>query len=156
MNTSRRGSSVGCVSRQAARAAATSGRFCSAAQSVFFKADANTLEVPVDRRLAHLNTTFPQAATQVLQSGAWRLFDEFADRGFVRRQLGLAATAKAAGLVAARRLKPLQNLDDKAHADFELRRRLMSRKPTCDSTHHPLTKVIGIRFSHLGRPPVRP
>jgi hypothetical protein len=36
MKTSFRGSRVGCVSRHAARAAATSGRFCSAAQSVFF------------------------------------------------------------------------------------------------------------------------
>jgi hypothetical protein len=82
--------------------------------------------------------------------------DEFANRGFVRGQLWLTTTAEPTGLIAPCRLKTLQNFDDEADADIELPRSLASRKTTRDRTHHPLSKVIGIRFGHLGRPPIWP
>src|SRR5436305_949829 len=49
MKTSWAGSSPGCSSRQRWRAAATSGRVCSEACAVFFKADAAPIEEPPNR-----------------------------------------------------------------------------------------------------------
>src|SRR5580658_10794545 len=48
MNTSRRGSSCFCSSRQAARAATTSGRCCSAARRVFFERQLQALQEAAD------------------------------------------------------------------------------------------------------------
>src|SRR5260221_13240817 len=49
MKTRRWGSSLGCLSAHAPRAAATSGRSCSAARMLFFEADAVAVEEPPDR-----------------------------------------------------------------------------------------------------------
>src|SRR5260221_12541634 len=49
MKTRRWGSSLGCLSAHAPRAAATSGRSCSAARMLFFEADAVAVEGPPDR-----------------------------------------------------------------------------------------------------------
>src|SRR5260221_7557881 len=49
MKTRRWGSSLGCLPAHALRAAATSGRSCSAARMLFFEADAVAVEEPPDR-----------------------------------------------------------------------------------------------------------
>src|SRR5260221_12694323 len=49
MKTRRWGSSLGCLSAHAPRAAATSGRSCSAARMLFFEADAVAVEEPPNR-----------------------------------------------------------------------------------------------------------
>src|SRR5712672_2549182 len=55
------GSRVSCSFRKALRAAATSGRSCSAACTLFFKGQVDVVEEPRNPRLAHLHLFFRQA-----------------------------------------------------------------------------------------------
>src|SRR6266446_5129149 len=55
MKTSRFGSRVFCSFRKALRAAATSGRSCSAACRLFFKGQVDVMEEPGNPRLAYLH-----------------------------------------------------------------------------------------------------
>src|SRR6516165_7492012 len=55
------GSRVSCSFRRALRAAATSGRSCSAACTLFFKGQVDVAEEPRNPRLAHLHLFFRQA-----------------------------------------------------------------------------------------------
>src|SRR6266849_3739709 len=73
MNTRRRGSSLACSLRHALRAAATSGRSCSAACRLFFKGEIEMIEKPRDRRFTnhHLlpcqpNSQFSQRDVRLL------------------------------------------------------------------------------------------
>src|SRR6266436_5560959 len=61
MKTSCFGSRVSCSFRNALRAAATSGRSCSAACRLFFKGQVDVVEEPRNPRLAHLHFFFRQA-----------------------------------------------------------------------------------------------
>src|SRR5260370_11653386 len=61
MKISRFGSRVSCSFRKALRAAATSGRSCSAACTLFFKGQVDVVEEPRNPRLAHLHLSFRQA-----------------------------------------------------------------------------------------------
>src|SRR5712671_5326056 len=61
MKTSCFGSRVSCSFRKALRAAATSGRSCSAACRLFFKDQVDVVEEPRNPRLAHLHLFFRQA-----------------------------------------------------------------------------------------------
>src|SRR6516164_8759512 len=61
MKTSCFGSRVSCSFRKALRAAATSGRSCSAACTLFFKGQVDVVEEPRNPRLAHLHLFFRQA-----------------------------------------------------------------------------------------------
>src|SRR5260221_5147088 len=61
MKTSCFGSRIFCSSRKALRAAATSGRSCSAACGLFFKGQVDVVEEPGNPRLAHLHLFFRQA-----------------------------------------------------------------------------------------------
>src|SRR5258708_22248865 len=55
------GSRVSCSFRKALRAAATSGRSCSAACTLFFKGQVDVVEEPRNPRLAHPHLFFRQA-----------------------------------------------------------------------------------------------
>src|SRR5258708_36039303 len=55
------GSRVSCSFGKALRAAATSGRSCSAACTLFFKGQVDVVEEPRNPRLAHLHLFFCQA-----------------------------------------------------------------------------------------------
>src|SRR5260370_41125481 len=59
------GSRVGCSFRNALRAAATSGRSCSAACRLFFKCQFDVVEEPRNSRLAHLHLCFRQASLKL-------------------------------------------------------------------------------------------
>src|SRR5260370_13390202 len=61
MKTSCFGSRVSCSLRKALRAAATSGRSCSAAWRLFFKGQVDVMEEPGNPRLAYLHLFFRQA-----------------------------------------------------------------------------------------------
>src|SRR5260221_10333427 len=61
MKTSCFGSRIFCSFRKALRAAATSGRSCSAACRLFFKGQVDVVEEPGNPRLAHLHLFFRQA-----------------------------------------------------------------------------------------------
>src|SRR5260370_21361256 len=61
MKTSCIGSRFSCSFLKALRAAATSGRSCSAARTLFFKGQVDVVEEPRNPRLAHLDLFFRQA-----------------------------------------------------------------------------------------------
>src|SRR6266478_8962463 len=61
MKTSCFASRVSCSLRKALRAAATSGRSCSAACMLFFKGQVDVMEEPGNPRLAYLHLFFRQA-----------------------------------------------------------------------------------------------
>src|ERR1700739_488695 len=68
MKTRRSGSSSGCLSAHVVRAAATSGRSCSAARTLFFEADAVPVEEAPDRTDSSLLLALiQQAALDLLQ-----------------------------------------------------------------------------------------
>jgi hypothetical protein len=98
MKTSFRGSRVGCFSRHAARAAATSGRFCSAAQSVFFIADPQALQKPADGRLPHLDASLVQLLLQFEEGRARRLLDELTHEASCWASFGSLWPPKSPGL----------------------------------------------------------
>ena len=127
MKTSFRGSRVGCFSRHAARAAATSGRFCSAAQSVFFIADPQALQKPADGRLPHLDASLVQLLLQFEEGRARRLLDELTHDGLVLGELRLLVAAEITRPETSRRLNALHQLDHKTHADVELASRFVAR-----------------------------
>src|SRR5271163_570935 len=66
IKTSFAGSSEPCSAFQAVRAAATSGRSCSAACAVFFEADALGRKEPLYRPVAHMEAASGQLAPQLL------------------------------------------------------------------------------------------
>jgi len=63
--------SSGWASRQIARAAATSGRSCSAAWSVFFTRQTERLQIAVERRAAHRDPLGHQAIPQLVERMIW-------------------------------------------------------------------------------------
>jgi len=147
MKTSFRGSSVGCSCRHAARAAATSGRFCSAAQSVFFIADPQAFEKPSDGRLPDLDASLAQLLLQFEQGRARRLLDEFTHEGLVLGQLRLLVAAEITRLETSRRLKTLHQLDHETHADVELASRFVARTSPLHGANHTLAEIVGIKVS---------
>src|SRR6266404_5425970 len=62
------GSRVSCSFREALRAAATSGRSCSAACTLFSKGQVDVVEEPRNPRLAHLHLFFRQANLKLCKS----------------------------------------------------------------------------------------
>jgi len=140
MKTSFRGSRVGWFSRHAARAAATSGRFCSAAQSVFFIADPQALQKPTDRRLPDLDASLAQRLLQFEQGRARRLLDELTHESLMRGELRLPVAAEIPRTESSRRLKTLHQLDHEAHADVELTSRFVARTSPFHGAHHTLAE----------------
>src|SRR6185436_6883571 len=67
MNTSRRGSSPGCSAFHASRAAATSGRSCSLACTIFFEADAFGGKEPPYRAVADMLAAGGKLGPDLLQ-----------------------------------------------------------------------------------------
>src|SRR5271167_1524816 len=68
MKTSCFGSRIRCSFRKALRAAATSGRSCSAACMLFFKGQVDVMEESRNRRLAHVHAFFGQANLKLCKS----------------------------------------------------------------------------------------
>jgi hypothetical protein len=148
MKTSFCGSRVGCFSRHAARAAATSGRFCSAAQSVFFKADPQAFQKPVDRRLPDFHAALAQPLLKFEQGCARRFIDELAHDRLMPGELRLPVAAEIARLETSGRLKTLHQLDHETRADVELARRFAARTSPLDGAHYTPAEIVGIRFRH--------
>ena len=68
MKTSCFGSRVSCSFRKALRAAATSGRSCSAACMLFFKGQVDVMKKSRNPRLAHVHLFFRQANLKLCKS----------------------------------------------------------------------------------------
>src|ERR1019366_9826852 len=86
MKTSRFGSSLGCCVCKALRAAATSGRSCSAARRLFFKGQLQMMQKPGDRRLAHRDLLLCQSELELRQRDIRLFRNKLPDQFFMRRQ----------------------------------------------------------------------
>ena len=144
--TSFRGSSVGCFCRNAARAAATSGHFCSEAQSVVLIADPQALQKPTHRRHYNLDDSRIQLLMQYEEGGARRLIDDPHD-GIVLGRSWLHLAAKSPARKLPRRLNALHQLDHETHADAELANRFAARTYQIHGAKHKLAEIIGIRIA---------
>src|SRR5207249_7429043 len=94
MNTSFLGSSPACILRQALRAAATSGRSCSAACRLFFKGQVQMPQKSEDRRKADLNLVLRQSGCNLRQRNIGLLRHPLSDPLLVRGQSVALVTAK--------------------------------------------------------------
>src|SRR3954468_952157 len=86
MKTRWAGSSEPRLARHSSRAAATSGRSCSAACTVFFEADAVPVVEPPDRAPRDLDAALAQTATDLLERQVGRFGDKTEQPFAVRRQ----------------------------------------------------------------------
>src|SRR6267143_1526689 len=134
MNTSLLGSSLFCRRCNALRAAATSGRSCSAARKLFFKGQLQMMQKPRDRRLSDRDLFLRQS-----------IFE------FRQREIFIAAEF---GRVDAARLPvKLEEADDRADADPALLRGFRDRGPALDRLEHTPTQIRRIWLRHSCRPP---
>src|SRR3546814_8457353 len=115
----------GCPSRQTARAAATSGRACSAACAVFFALQPPRPEIVIDRRTADQNALAQQAKPQLVERDVALRGQQPIDQICVRRQDMDLTAAGPARRNRARRPPALHQLDHEAdaHRIFERNRR---------------------------------
>src|SRR5580704_5015914 len=151
MKTRRSGSSSVWFCAHSVRAAATSGRSCSAARTVFFEADAMAVEEPPDRPK-------PCLVPAIIEQTAL---------DFLQRQIGLAPhqlkqpllmsleRRPALALVRFRRdaaglPPPLRPPDRRRDSDHELLRRSRCRRSTLNHVDHSNSQVG--RIAHR-RPP---
>src|ERR1700681_2394308 len=94
MNTSFLGSSLVCRRCNVLRAAATSGRSCSAARRLFFKGQLQMMQKPGDRRLADRDLLLCQPGLELRQRDVRLLRHQLPDQIFMRRQREILVTAK--------------------------------------------------------------
>jgi hypothetical protein len=139
---------AGCCVRQARRAAATSGRSCSAACCVFFSREPRSDQEAAERRAAHRDPRCRQPAAQ-LGDRQFRLGrQERLDPLTMRREGRALAAADALGLERAPRTPALHQLDHEADAHLELGRSRTARQPRLDRAHDARPQIHRIRSCH--------
>jgi hypothetical protein len=148
MKTIRSGLNAGCCARQARLAAATSGRSCSAACAVFFSRQPTGDEETADRRRADLDAFGREPGLQFGDGNVRRRRQQRVDPLGVVSELGPAAATNRIGRKRPPLLPALQQLDDAARADVELRRGCPPRGAGLDRTHHPFPQIHRIRSRH--------
>src|SRR3954466_666861 len=154
MNTKRGALREGCSAFSAARAAATSGRSCSAACRVFFERDPLTIVEAPDRtrsNLELLSAAEPQADVIECQV---RLRGDKIEQPLLMLVQRRAATASAGlGLDAAGRRPALDPADRGRGPDVEQTCRLPRAVAFLDDRNDPLPQVCRVSLRH--RPPPR-
>src|SRR3984893_18512285 len=122
MNTSRLGSSFVCRRCNALRAAATSGRSCSAARRLFFKGQLQMMQKPGDRRLSNRDLLLCQSVLEFGQRDVRLLRYQLPHQILVRRQREILVAAELGRTDAARFPVKLEEADDRTDADPALLR----------------------------------
>jgi hypothetical protein len=147
MNTSRSRLNSGCWARQAPRAAATSGRSCSAAWAVFFSRQPASLEETADRRRADRDAVGRQPGLQLGDGDVGRRRQQRVDQVGMVGKLGRPAAGGWSGLEAGS-APALHQLDHAARADLKLGRGGAPRGAGFDRAHHPFAQIQRIRSRH--------
>jgi hypothetical protein len=148
MNTSRAAFKTGCRARQARRAAATSGRSCSAACWVFFSSHATSGEKATDRGRADLDSVGRQPVAQFGERKVRLSRQERVHPLGVRGQLRTLAAADPIGRERAAAAPALHQLDHEARADLELGGGRPPRCPSLHGAHYPRAQIHRIRSCH--------
>src|ERR1700678_4412828 len=149
MNTRRRALSDGCSAFNSARAAATSGRFCSAACRVFFEGDIVTLIESPDRAPPGLELLFagkPRADLVERQVG---LRSDEVEQPPLMRLERRAAMAGARLRRDASRVRPaFEPADRSRNANIEQTCRFSPALACLDHTDHPSPKIVRVSLRH--------
>src|SRR5712672_1767526 len=153
MNTSLLGSSLFCRRCNALRAAATSGRSCSAARKLFFKGQLQMMQKPRDRRLSDRDLFLRQSIFEFGQRDVRLLRYQLPHQILVRRQREIFIAAEFGRVDAARLPVKLEEADDRADADPALLRGFRDRGPALDRLDHTPTQIRRIWLRHSCRPP---
>jgi hypothetical protein len=148
MNTSRSGLNPGCWERQAARAAATSGRSCSAACWVFFFRQPGGGEEAANPGPAGRDPFMRQPVAQLGDREVRLGRQQRAQSLAVRRERGPFPAPDPVRLDRAALVPALHQLDHEADADLELGRGRPPRYPALHRAHHPLAQIHRIRSCH--------
>ena len=120
MKTRRRALSFGCSAFKSARAAATSGRSCSAACRLFFECDLVPVVEAPDRTDGDIELLVAlQAVADFFERQIGFGRDEIEEPAFMGPERRLAVTGSRRRLDAARRSPPLDPADGRRRADVE-------------------------------------
>src|SRR5260221_6320935 len=153
MNTSLLGSSLFCRRCNALRAAATSGRSCSAARKLFFKGQLQMMQKPRDRRLSDRDLFLRQSVFEFGQRDVRLLRYQLPHQILVRRQRENFVAAEFGRVDAARLPVKLKEADHRADADPALLRSFRDRGPALDRLDHTPTQIRRIWLRHSCRLP---
>jgi hypothetical protein len=148
MKTSCFGSRIFCSFRNALRAAATSGRSCSAACRLFFKGQVDVAEEPGNPRLAHLHLFFRQAKLKLCKSNI-RLFRyKLLNPICVRLKLESLVPAKLIWTDTARFALTLDDSADSTQSHVVKLSNFYAGMTGFDCRNHPFAQIVGIRLPH--------
>jgi hypothetical protein len=148
MNTRHSALSAACRSRQAARAAATSGRSCSAACRVFFSRQPGGDEEATEPGAAHRDAVCGQPLPQLGDRQIRLRRQERAHPLAVRRERRALGAADPIRLHRAAAPPTLHRLDHEANADLELCSGRPPRPAVLHRAHHALAQIYRIRSCH--------
>src|SRR5947208_4905479 len=155
MNTRRGACRRGCSAFNSARAAATSGRSCSAACSVFFEADAVTLVEAPHRACCSsqlLVGAKPYANLIERQVRLRRNKIEQPLAMLLQRRAGVAGPGL--GFDASRRRPAFDPADRRRGTDVEHTPRLACALAGLDHRHRPYTQILRVSLGHRPPPPL--
>src|ERR1700704_5528346 len=153
MNTNRLGSSFVCRRCNALRAAATSGRSCSAARRLFFKGQLQMMQKPGDRRLSNHDLLLRQSLLEFGQRDIRLLRYQLPHQILVRRQREILIAAKLGPADAARFPVKLEESDHRTDAHAALLGSFRDGSPALDRRDHPPTQILRIWLRHPCWPP---
>src|ERR1700686_1899240 len=148
IKTSRFGSSLGCCFCKALRAAATSGRSCSAARRLFFKAQIQMMQKSGDRRLTDRHLLRRQNGLELSQRNIRLFRHQLPDQLFVRRQRISLVPAEFGRTDAARFAVESAEAHDRTDAHPKLLRNFRNRSAVLPSPNYTFTRILRIRLSH--------
>src|SRR5712672_520331 len=148
MKTSCFGSRVSCSFRNALRAAATSGRSCSAACRLFFKCQSDVVEEPRDPRLAHLHLLFLQPSLKLCKSTI-RLFRyKFLNEICMWLKRESLVPAKLVWTDTARFALTLDDSANSTQSHVVKLSNFYAGMTGFDCRNHTFTQIVGIRLPH--------
>src|ERR1700680_394545 len=124
------------------RAAATSGRSCSAARRLFFKGQLQMMQKPGDRRLSNRDLFLPQSVLEFGQRDVRLLRYQLPHQILVRRQREIFVAAEFGRLDAARFPVKLEKADAGADAAAALLRSFRDGGPALDRPYHSPTQIL--------------
>src|ERR1022692_2621065 len=153
MNTNRAGSNMPCSRIQRRRARATSGRSCSAACRLFFKADAVTVEQSPDRTAAAGDPSLAHRADDLIQRQIRMLNNQH------QQPVGMLLQRRDTAPDRLRRdtagfLPTLYPFDRRTGAHLKPFGRFAPRRTCFDRFKHTFAQVLRTSFRHVPAPKI--
>src|SRR5450830_1268447 len=145
MKTSRFRSSLGCCFCKALRAAATSGRSCSAARRLFFKAQIQMMQESGDRRLTDCHPLLRQNGLELCQRDIRLLHHQLPDQFLVRGQSISLVSAEFGRTNAARFAVQPTEAHDRADTYSKLLRSFRDGSAILSRPNDARTQILRIR-----------